>query len=237
VSATKSRDPRERVETGGIDQDPSNVIRPDDMGFGRMNACAGRLCINLSLLTAAAAIGCKEPRPAPEDFAKAAESARAAQAASSAASAAPAVEEAPPVVSEQPFKAEPPSSVCAPAHSEPCSLDAIAGATATDLTTVKRESPTMLVGWAVDWATSTVPPVVIIELAGAKKKFYAPAVRATKRPDVATATKSPAYVRSGWDVLGVLKDVDPGEYAVHVIQVNTMGMALSCDTRRKLKVE
>jgi len=202
-----------------------------------MSARAGRLWITLSLLTAAAAIGCKEPRPTPEDFAKAAESARAAQAASSAASSAPAVEDPPPVVSEQPFKAEPPSGVCAPANSTPCSLDAVAGAPATDVTTVKRESPTMLVGWAVDWATSTVPPVVIIELAGTKKKFYAPAVRATKRPDVAADTKNPAYVRSGWDVLGALKDVDPGEYAVHVVQINTMGNVLSCDTRRKLNVE
>src|SRR5262249_29774395 len=148
-----------------------------------------------------------------------------------------AVEDPPPAVSEQPFKTEPPSGVCAPANSTPCSLDAIAGAAATDVTTVKRESATMLVGWAVDWATSTVPPVVIIELAGTKKKFYAPAVRATKRPDVVADTKTPAYLRSGWDVLGVFKDVDPGEYAVRVVQINTMGNVLSCDTRRKLKVE
>jgi hypothetical protein len=140
------------------------------------------------------------------------------------------------VATLDPFKAEAPSSLCTPATSESCSLDAVGAAAAAEVTPVSREGTVTLVGWAADGAAGKVPPVVGLELIGEKKKFYAVASRITKRPDVAEAMKVPAFVDSGYDALTSFKDVEPGEYEVHVLQVNAAGNTLTCNTKRKVKV-
>lgn len=174
---------------------------------------------------------------APEDLAKEAESARAAMNAASVTPVEPssAPSAAPPPLVPQPFKAAAPSAACNPVKIAGCALDVVDGAPATDLVTVKRSSSPNLIGWAAE--AETVPPVVIVELVGPKKKFFAPATRATKRPDVAAANHAPALVDSGYDLIGVLSDVEPGTYAVHLIQVGASGNSTECDSRRQLKVE
>lgn len=192
----------------------------------------------LGVVMATTIVGCKGPAPpSPGELAAAAASARAAaEAASGSASAAPA-EPPPPVMTLHPFKAQPPSSLCTPSTTASCALDKVGDVVATDVTPVKRDGTTPLVGWAGDADTSTVPPVILVELVSATKKFYAPADRITKRPDVAEALKMPALVNAGYDLLTSFKDVDPGEYAVNVLQVNVAGTAITCSTRRKVKVE
>jgi hypothetical protein len=179
--------------------------------------------------------GCREPGTVIPDIPKAAESARAAAAAAAKAAEGPAPEP-PPVLVEEAFKAEPPSGVCSISASTPCMFDGVVGGVAQDVTTVKREGTTALFGWAADGTTTSIPSVVIVELVGAAKKFYAAATRA-KRPDVAIALKQPALIGSGYDLLASFRDVDPGEYGVQIVQITATGGGLTCDTRRKLKVE
>lgn len=190
----------------------------------------------IMLVAAAGAAGCREPGTAIVDIPKAAESARAAAAAAAKASGAPA-SEPPPVLAEEAFKAAPPSGVCAAVKSAPCAFDGVAGGVAQDITTVKREGTAPFFGWAADATTTAIPPVVIVELVGTGKKFYAAATRATKRPDVAQALSQPALIDSGYDVLASFHDVDPGEYSVQIVQITAAGTGLTCDSRRKLKVE
>ena len=209
------------------------MIPPPGMGVSRLNACAGRLCINL-LVFVAAATGCDDPKPLPQEAPKPAESVHAAAVSAPLPTAPPEPPEPP--LTAQPFVAGTPPAMCTPEKLEGgCNLDAIGGAPATDLNTVKREGETLFVGWAAD--DVTVPPVILVELIGPKKTFWAPATRKTKRPDVAASSKSPALLHSGYDLLASLNDVDPGEYAVQVAQITSTGKALLCNTRRKVKIE
>ena len=101
--------------------------------------------------------------------------------------------------------------------------------------TVNRSTTPNFIGWAEE--EGTVPPVVVVRLVGGKKNYFAPAARISKRPDVATALHAPALVDAGYDLIGVLQDVEPGTYAIHVLQVTAAGNSLECDSRHQLKVE
>jgi hypothetical protein len=180
---------------------------------------------------------CNRAPPASKDVAPAAESARTVTSASAAvATSASAARPAEPVMVEEPFRKEKPSSMCKPVESSPCSLDHVGSTNAGDLSTVNRKDVVRLTGWAADGSKGTVPPVVVIELAGTKR-FYVTAVHASQRPDVAIATKMPALVNSGYDVLAAFRTVDPGEYAVNILQVSASGEASTCATKKKIKVE
>jgi hypothetical protein len=183
------------------------------------------------------ASSCKGPVTSPEELAKMAENARAAMSAAPFVPAEPSSQaHAPPPLTPQAFKATVPTAVCATANSADCALDVVAGAPATDVVTVKQDSSPTFVGWAAE--ADRAPPVVLVELVGPKKKkYFAPASRITKRPDVAAAHNAPGLVDAGYDLIGVLQDVEPATYAVHVVQVTAAGEALECDTRRQLKVE
>jgi hypothetical protein len=186
---------------------------------------------------AVVATGCERAKPAPETIAPSAQSARAAQSASAAAAASgPAPLVAPPVLVEESFRKEKPSSMCSPATASPCSLDHVGATPAGEVTKVNRKDVARITGWAADGATGTVPPVVVIELAGTKK-YYVTATHVSRRPDVAAATKMPALVNSGYDALAAFKTVDPGEYAVNILQVSASGEASKCETKKKLQVE
>lgn len=174
----------------------------------------------------------------PVDLAKAAESARAAAASASVAPAAPAPPPEEPLTAE-PFKAQPPSILCAAAKSEACYLDNVAGVVASDDKASKatRDGTSLIVGWAADVETKTVPPVVLLELVGAKKKFYGAVTHRMERPDVASVLGSPTLAQAGFKMLASFADVDPGQYLVQVVQVTASGNTLSCTTRRKLEIE
>jgi hypothetical protein len=134
------------------------------------------------------------------------------------------------------FTPERPSALCAAVHPASCSLDLVDDKVTSDATNVARTNPVFLSGWAADTSTATVPPVVVVELVGAKS-FYAGAARVTERPDVAAATNQVPLLHSGYDVLVTFRMVDPGQYAVRIAQVSDAGEVLICDTRRALSVE
>jgi hypothetical protein len=172
----------------------------------------------------------------PVDLAKAAESARAAAAVSASAAPAPPPEEP---LTVEPFKAEPPSILCSSAKSKSCYLDNVAGVVATNdkSATVTHDGTATILGWAVDDVSKTIPPVVVLELVGAKKKFYGAVTHRSERPDVANVLGSPSLVLAGFKMLASFGDVEPGEYLVQVVQVTAEGNSLSCSTERKIKVE
>jgi hypothetical protein len=189
-----------------------------------------------ALLGTGATVGCKEPAPMPVDLAKAAESARAAAASASAAAPTPAPEE--PLTVEA-FKAQPPSVLCAPTKSEACYLDNVGGVVAADdkSSKVTHDGTSVIIGWAADVETKSVPPVLLLELIGAKKEFYGAVTHRMERPDVASVLGSPTLAQAGFRMLASFADVDPGEYLVQVVQVTASGNSLSCTTRRKIAVE
>lgn len=181
--------------------------------------------------------GCERETPVPAKIAVAAARSQAFQLASASAAVAGYVPlGAVPALFETSFAPERPSSACAPKQTQSCSLDTIEFAEPVGVVPLKRFVPARFVGWAADGATGTVPPIVIIELDGAHQ-YYAAATRLTPRADVARISRAPALVRSGYDLLALFQAVEPGEYAVHVLQVSTAGEALICDTRRRISVE
>jgi hypothetical protein len=117
-----------------------------------------------------------------------------------------------------------------------CALDQLGPTPATDSMTVTREGDVGFIGWAADPADGTVPPVVTIELVG-PQKYFAAATRLTKRPDVAEVLKAPALIDSGYDAAASFAAVEPGVYDVRVTQVTAWAEVLTCETRRKIKVQ
>lgn len=91
-------------------------------------------------------------------------------------------------------------------------------------------------GWAADVAAKTVPPVVVIELTDGKKRFFAPAVHASPRPDVGAAFGAPSLTGSGWDLVADFAALPPGVYDVHVLEVSPGGYPFVCDPKRKLEI-
>jgi hypothetical protein len=118
-----------------------------------------------------------------------------------------------------------------------CALDYVGDVAAADVMRVKRGRDTRLIGWAADADSGTIPPVVLIELVSAEKKFYASASRVTRSAGVAGGVTALPLVDAGYDLLASFKHVAGDEYAVNVVQVNVAGKVLTCDTKRKLKVE
>src|SRR6185503_3623115 len=172
------------------------------------------------LAMAASLPACERAPAAADELAKAAESARAAQAASAAAALSGEVPLGKqPAVLAEPFSPRKPTSMGSPAQLTTCALDHVAEGPAKTVSTVERTYTVRLIGWAADTSTGTVPPVVVIELAG-KQTYYVKAVRLTKRPDVAAALKMPALVNSGYDAMASFRVVEPGEYAFNVLQVS-----------------
>jgi hypothetical protein len=209
---------------------------------------------------------CKGPAPpSPADLARSAAKARAAAAKSSAPPppAAPATPASPkPVLSLQEFSADVPPGLCAPVRGGSCALDHVANVPAQTVTVVKRQQDSQMIGWAADTEAGTVPPVVLMQLsppgdpkaedkkAPASKApvptpqdkkqgkvFFVPAMRITKRVDVADTLKVPAFVDAGYDLLASFKNVPASEYSVSIVQVTAGGKAMICDTGRRLKVE
>lgn len=141
-----------------------------------------------------------------------------------------------PTLSRQFFEARAPSSLCTLNKVESCGLDHVGGVAAADVMIVKRHQDVALVGWAADAESGTIPSVVLIELVSGDKKFYALASRNAKHPGAGDALKLP-LADAGYAMLAAFKDVVGGTYAVNVLQVNVAGKGLTCDTKRKLKVE
>jgi hypothetical protein len=134
------------------------------------------------------------------------------------------------------FDVKEPTALHSPARDDGCALDQIASANAAAVTDVSRQGEVRFVGWSADTTNKTVPPVVVIELDGAKK-YYAAAVRSTPRPDVAQTFGAPNLVTAGWDLLATFSSVDPGVYDVRVLGVSSAGDAVTCDAKRKLSVK
>jgi hypothetical protein len=139
------------------------------------------------------------------------------------------------VLLETSFVPAPPRG-CGFTPSDACSLDLIDDEPVSDSVVLPRRVPVRLIGWAADGTTRTVPPVVTLELAG-DTTYAAPAARFTRRPDVARALKTPAFATSGYDVMALLRAVEPGRYRLRVVQVTAGGEGIVCDTRRTLVVE
>jgi hypothetical protein len=185
----------------------------------------------------ALACACQRATPIPDEVARHAARERLALSASAVAAAQGTIPlGARPALLEVPFQLEPGGRYCAPVIVGACSLDVVGDDPATDVVTVTRGVPSRFVGWAADRTTNTVPRVVQVTLVG-ERIYAAPAVRLTPRSDVARSLGDPELLHSGYDVLAVLRAVLPGTYAVKVVQVNTRGDLLLCDTRRKLVVE
>jgi hypothetical protein len=194
-------------------------------------AVSGKLVITLFVTS------CEQTTQVPESVARLANSAQAAEAASAAAiSAGNAPFGTQITAPETAFRPERPTALCSPEKTTTCNLDAIDDMPTTELTRVTRGEPSTLVGWAANGADRTVPPVVIMELAG-DTDFYTPATRATPRPDVAAAQKVPAFLYSGYDVVASFRDVAPGTYSVKILQIGRSGKSLVCTPQRRIMVE
>lgn len=123
-----------------------------------------------------------------------------------------------------------------PTTTQSCALDRVGDKPAGESTAVTQKETVLLSGWAADAANRNVPEVIAVELVGEKDRYYASATR-VKREGIVKALKSPGLLYSGFDLLASFKDIDPGEYTVHIYQVAASGEAFLCNTRKKITVE
>lgn len=187
------------------------------------------------------AASCRKPDALPpEGEAPAASSAPPPAPSSAAAPLAPASGSAAPsplakLVPVTPDKALPPA-LQTMATVEGCSLDQVGGHPAEALNSLSADEPLYFTGWAADVNAGAVPPVVILEFVGAAR-YFAPALRITKRLDVAQTFKHPELVDAGYDSLVAFVGVAPGTYALKIDSVTASGTVLQCDTRRKIELK
>lgn len=75
-------------------------------------------------------------------------------------------------------------------------------------------------GWAFDKASGTAPEKVFLQLVSEdhRNSRIVPALRGTKRPDVAQALGAPAAVGAGFDVTVDTSGLPAGKYAISVVQ-------------------
>lgn len=108
-----------------------------------------------------------------------------------------------------------------------CGFDRLNGADRGASNSISDKTRVAMNGWVADLKATAAPGPVFVEFDG-PVKLYAAAQRGLKRPDVAGAHNNPVLVDSGWEANVDLSAATPGEYKVHVIEVNGTS-ATTCD--------
>lgn len=87
-------------------------------------------------------------------------------------------------------------------------------------TTVARGQPLPIGGWAFDKTSGTSPEDVSIQLVSEDQRTVKiiKAARGTKRADVAKALNVPGAEGSGFDAAADTSALNPGKYAIYVVQ-------------------
>lgn len=180
-------------------------------------------------------LGCETRSPLPEEIAVSAYLERAKAVASAAAARTGVIPlGAAPAIVESAFQPGRPTGHCTPVPSDSCSLDLIDEEAPTKDIRVDRVMPVRLVGWAAH--DNRVPPVVVLELIGANT-YSVPAVRLTRRPDVAKALGRRNLVRAGFDAYASFREVAAGDYGLRVMQWTRAGSVVSCKIPYRVTVE
>ena len=113
-----------------------------------------------------------------------------------------------------------------------CFLDAInGGSTAGGKAQVGKD--VSFGGWVSD-IDNQVPKTALFVLEGASKSYSIPLVAGGERPDVAAALSNEALKNSGYDVIGRLDAVVPGEYSLAIIL--GADRTSRCDLNAKLAI-
>lgn len=87
-------------------------------------------------------------------------------------------------------------------------------------TAIERGKPLPVGGWAFDKTSGLSPENVSIQVVSEDQRTVKiiKATRGTKRPDVAKALNAPGAEGSGFDVAVDTSALNPGKYAIYVIQ-------------------
>jgi len=116
-----------------------------------------------------------------------------------------------------------------------CSLDAISWQPALAAMVIDHHATVEFQGWAAD-DTFGVPSKVTILLIREGRTFAAAGATGQLRPDVASARKNPAFLKSGYAVNANLRDVPQGEYRVALVE-QFGGGERNCDLGKTIAVK
>lgn len=120
-----------------------------------------------------------------------------------------------------------------------CYVDNMIGATVDKTVfTASAISDVTVQGWLADTISGKVPSKMAVQFISANNQMVYSFEGNTgiKRPDVASAFKSPNIASAGFEVKGVFKSAPAGEYAIQVIG-EMDGKLLVCRTAAKLIVK
>ena len=123
--------------------------------------------------------------------------------------------------------------------SETCSLDAIIGTSGSPpLFRAVENSDIEFQGWIADTSISAYPKKVNVELLSSKNQvqYIVNGTAGIKRPDVATAFKSPAIEDSGFSIKTKITNIKPGEYDV-LLEATYDAQIAVCRSNKKIIVQ
>lgn len=113
-----------------------------------------------------------------------------------------------------------------------CALDGVDGHPVSG-TILDAAADVRFGGWAAD-PQGKVPEGAVLVLTSAEGAYSVPLVGGGDRPDVAVALSNQDLAKSGFNIVGNIKGVKPGEYAVSVAYKGTP--VLACQFKKSLTV-
>ena len=126
-------------------------------------------------------------------------------------------------------KYEMPANIVAGGH---CFLDAINSAPKENAA-AKIGQDVSFGGWVAD-ANNQVPVTALLVIENAGGAYAVPMVAGAERPDVAAALANDALMNSGYNVIGKLEGVLPGEYNIGLVLEGST--PFRCELNAKLSV-
>lgn len=119
-----------------------------------------------------------------------------------------------------------------------CSIDLVNSAMlgAAPEFTVNRADGLNVDGWALDEATTTIVPIVVLQLAKEQERYYAMLGRHAGRDDLIKAFGKPDFANAGYAASVDIASLPAGQYEVSVIQKGAE-KNMVCSTNRKMNLK
>jgi hypothetical protein len=114
-----------------------------------------------------------------------------------------------------------------------CAVDTVNKPLNAEINTIKRADGFSIFGWALDDKNESVPPVVVLHLAGGTGNYYAPLTRRSDREDLSKAFGKPEFKNAGYGATVDVASLPAGKYEVLIIQ-KSENKYLICSTKRSV---
>ena len=116
-----------------------------------------------------------------------------------------------------------------------CAVDTVNLPLNAEVSTIKRAEGFNIFGWALDDKNESVPPVIVLHLAGGTDNFYAPLTRRSDRDDLSKAFGKADFKNAGYGASVDIASLPAGKYEVLIVQKEDK-TSLVCSTKRSVSI-